>query len=107
MLTVRWTTLGPPVTPRVSYVRGVGNVRITQEDIDRYGETFLDDDPELLLERVLDDPEARFRISGPAPKDAWPAEDPTEREAARKEAAAVHGPQRGGKPGWLARLFGR
>lgn len=101
MQTVRWTTLGPPVTPRVSFVRGVGNVRITQEDIDRWGESYIQDDPELLLERVLDDPEARFRIAGEAPKQTLPPDDLEERKAHAAPAA-----RRGGKRGWLAKIFG-
>jgi len=106
MLTVRWTTLGPPISPRVSFVRGVGNVRVTQDDVEAYGESMLEDDPELMLERVTDDPEARYHIAGVAPKDSWPAEDPQEREEARGRTADV-GPKRGGKRGWLATLLGR
>lgn len=106
MLTVRWTSLGPPRGPKIAFVRGVGNVRVTEEDVDRYGDTFLEDDPELMLERNVDDPEARFRIIGPAPRDHWPAQDPVEREAERK-AIAAQGPKRGGKRGWLATLFRR
>lgn len=107
MLTVRWTTLGPPATPSVLFVRGVGQVRVTQEDIDRYCDSALDDDPELLLERSMDDPEARYRISGPAPKDVWPAEDPLERQERRSVVAESRRPQRGGGRGWFARLLGR
>ncbi|MFW5866714.1 MAG: hypothetical protein ACOCX2_02785 [Armatimonadota bacterium] len=101
MPTVRWTTLGPPTSPRVSFVRGVGWVRVTQEDVDRYGETFLQDDQELELERVTDDPEARFSISGPAAKTNYFVEEP----AARKPP--VETTRRGGKRGWLATLLGR
>jgi hypothetical protein len=106
MLTARWTTLGSPQAPTIAYVRGVGNVRVTQEDVDSYGENFLEDDRELLLERVLDDPEARFHIAGPAPRDAWPPEDPVERETTRGTAVRAQ-PQRGGRRSWLARLFSR
>ncbi|MGI5819667.1 MAG: hypothetical protein ACOX9R_16410 [Armatimonadota bacterium] len=106
MFTARWTTLGSPQAPTIAYVRGVGKVRVTQEDVDRYGESFLEDDSELLLERVLDDPEARFRITGPAPRDAWPPEDPAEREAAQKSVLHAH-PKRGGQRSWLAKLFSR
>jgi hypothetical protein len=103
---VRWTTLGPPVTPRVSHVRGVGNVRVTQEDIDRWGESYLDEDPELELERVMDDPEARFHILGPAPQ-PMRIEDPQPTAAERKASAPDSGPTRGGDRSWLAKLFGR
>jgi len=102
MPTVRWTTLGPPMTPKVSFVRGVGWVRVTQEDIDRYGESFLQDDQELELERVLDDPEARFRIQGPAVKTNFFGDEPVEQKPAPPETA-----KRGGKRGWLATLLGR
>ncbi len=104
MLTVRWTTLGPPITPRVSPVRGVGNVRVTAEDVERFGDSILDEDLEVLLERVMDDPEARYHIAGPAPKEASPAEDRTERQA---QSGATVGPKRGGKRSWLAALFGK
>ncbi len=105
MLTVRWTTLGPPITPRVSHVRGVGNVRVTAEDIERYGETYLDEDRELLLERVMDDPEARFRIAGPAPPTPRVAEPAPSRETGQRQKA--RGTMRKARRGWLARLFGR
>lgn len=107
MLTARWTALGPPLTPRVSFLRGVGWVRITQEDIDQYGEAGLRDDTEMLLERVIDDPEARFRIAGPAPKPTWAAEEQAVHEAERKRSAPAARPRRGGKRGWLATLLGR
>lgn len=97
MLTTRWTTLGPPTGPTVAFLRGVGQVRITQDDVDRYGESYLEDDPELLLERVMDDPEARYRISGPVPKPA---------DSRPKRVAADTRPQRSRSRGWLARLFG-
>lgn len=107
MHTVKWTTLGTPEVPRVCHVRGIGNVRVTEKDIERYGDSFLEDEPDLELERVLDDPEARFKIAGPAPKDPWPAEDPLEVARERKAAASVKRGTRGGGRSWLARLFGR
>ncbi|MFO8080103.1 MAG: hypothetical protein R6V07_07330 [Armatimonadota bacterium] len=107
MLTARWTALGPPLTPRVSFLRGVGWVRITQEDIDEYGETGLRDDTEMLLERVIDDPEARFRIAGPAPKKTWAEEEQADYEARHSSSSPAAKPRRGGKRGWLATLLGR
>jgi hypothetical protein len=107
MHTVKWTTLGTPHEPRVCYVRGIGHVRVTEEDIDRYGESFLDDDRDLELERVLDDPEARFRISGPAPKQQWPAEDPLELARERRAAASARQKTKKSERSWLAKLFGR
>ena len=103
MLTVRWTTLGPPITPRVAPVRGVGTVRITAEDIERFGPTALAEDPEVILERVLDDPEARYRVGGLAPP------EPVVKvpEPAPRAAAQSAKPKRGGKRGWLASLFGK
>lgn len=106
VLTTRWTTLGPPMSPTVSFLRGVGQVRITQEDIDRYGESFLENDPELLLERTMDDPEARYRIKGPVPQQAPIAEDPVETGEKRGSPKGPR-PQRGGSSGFWARLFGR
>lgn len=62
----RWTQFGPPTTPRVIFVRGIGDVRVTQEDIDTYGS--MPGDPEVLCEHVTDDPECTHRIVGLAPE---------------------------------------
>ena len=102
--TARWTMLGPPMEPTIALVRGVGHVRITQEDIDRYGQDFLKEDPELILERTIDDPDARYRITGMVPKVAPPQRK--ERSAQGRAVAAGSKPQRGGARGWLAKLFG-
>lgn len=104
MLTVRWTTLGPPITPRISPVRGVGTVRVTAEDIERFGDLVLKDDGEVLLERAMDDPEARYHIAGLAPKETSAEEERAQRQA---NSGATVGPQRGGKRSWLAALFGK
>ena len=106
MLTTRWTMLGPPTSPRIAPVRGVGNVRITAEDIERFGGSTSDPDPEVLLERVLDDPGARYRIAGLAPKQEAPAPAPAPVEKREKSAGTTR-PKRGGKRSWLAALFGR
>jgi len=66
MLKARWTQFGPPSTPRVIFVRGIGEVRVTQEDIDRYGD--MSGDPEVVCEHVDGDPEANHRIAGLAPE---------------------------------------
>lgn len=104
MLTTRWTMLGPPTSPRIAPVRGIGNVRVTAEDIERFGGSTSDPDPEVLLERVLDDPGARYCIAGPAPKQEAPAPASVEKRA---KPAATTRPKRGGKRSWLAALFGR
>jgi hypothetical protein len=57
---VRWTQLGPPSEPRIAEVRWVGKVRITQEDVQRFGQA--GGDPEIALERAPDDPEADYKL---------------------------------------------
>ncbi len=120
---VRWSSLGPPTSPTVAYVRGIGNVRITEEDIEKYGG--LGFDTEVICERVTDDPEATYRITGLAPGDAWPAGgrlyDKQEEELAddRGEFSLDDSPawkrpkstgrraRRGGKRSWLDVILGR
>ncbi|NLO05718.1 MAG: hypothetical protein GX131_07780 [candidate division WS1 bacterium] len=108
MLTVRWTNLGPPTKPGVVYVRSVGSVRVTEEDIERYGDDLVEGDLELTVDRVRDDPEASHVITGRAPQEAWPAKGPAERAAEHAVAHAAGPSRRGsGKRSWLDALLGR
>jgi hypothetical protein len=108
MLKARWTQFGPPSTPSVVFVRNIGEVRVTQQDIDRYGD--MPGDPEILCERIDGDPEATHRISGLAP------EAPGVRERFSAPGAGTSGarPHAGGAPrrgarrrSWLDVLLGR
>jgi hypothetical protein len=82
---------------------------VTQEDIDRWGEAGMREDTEMELERVLDDPEARFRIAGPAPKTNFFAENPptSQPKPERPKPAEAARPKPGKKGSWLDRLLGR
>ncbi|MGD9497196.1 MAG: hypothetical protein AB7Y46_12935 [Armatimonadota bacterium] len=105
MLKARWTQFGPPSTPRVVFVRGIGDVRVTQEDIDRY--SAMPGDPEVVCEHVADDPEASHRIVGLAPETPS-VQAPTTREpvevAARPSSARSRRPAR---RSWLDVLLRR
>lgn len=109
MLKSRWTQLGPPTSPGVVFVRGIGDVRVTQEDIDTYSK--LPGDPEVACEHTSDDPKAGFRISGLAPK-APTIVDPDEdqegssRPSSPRPARSRRG-QRGGSRSWLDVLLRR
>ncbi len=99
----RWTQLGPPVSPRVVFVRGIGDVRVTQQDIDTYGP--MPGDPEVICEHVADDPEAGYRIVGLAPSVPTVADQPrSEPVLASKRPAR---PQRPRKRSWLDVLLRR
>lgn len=95
--------LGPPIEPTIVVVRGVGHVRITQEDIDRYGKDVLKEDTELIIERTIDDPEASYRITGPVPK----VESPQRASVGQTATATRSKRMRSGSRGWLARLLGK
>lgn len=107
MLKARWTQFGPPTTPRVVFVRGIGEVRVTQEDIDRYGD--LPGDPEVLCEHVSDDPEATYRIAGLAPETPGVRDDTPQQTEATPRARRQRGsPRRSARHrSWLDVLLGR
>ncbi len=105
MLKARWTQFGQPMSPRVIFVRGIGDGRVTQEDIDTYGA--MSEDPEVVCEHIGDDPEANHRIAGLAPE-APGVHDPDEAERVRAPSRPQPvRPQRGGKRSWLDVLLRR
>ncbi len=102
MLKARWTQFGPPTSPRVVFVRGIGDVRVTQEDIDTYGA--MSGDPEVICEHSTDDPEANHRIAGLAPSAPAVADKPREPVMARPSSVPRR-PAR--KRSWLDVLLRR
>jgi len=85
-------------------------VRVTQEDIDKYGG--LSGDPELIVEHVIDDPEANHHISGLVPHVSAGAEaetgaDPRPAARTRRPRRKARRVQRGGGRSWLDILLGR
>ncbi|MGC9320079.1 MAG: hypothetical protein ACP5KN_18755 [Armatimonadota bacterium] len=110
MLKVRWTQLGPPASPGVVFVRGIGDIRVTQEDLDTYGS--MSGDPELECEHVSNDPEASHRIARVAPE-TFGVSDPEEHEEESRPARATSRPttsrrsRKGGRRGLLDILLGR
>lgn len=108
MLKARWTQFGPPSTARVVFVRGIGEVRVTAEDIERYGD--MSGDPEVVCEHIDGDPEATHRISGLAPETPG-VRDSLSAPAGGTSAAGARrsgAPRRSaGKRSWLDVLLGR
>ena len=103
MLKARWTQFGQPASPRVVFVRGVGDVRVTQEDIDTYGS--MSGDPEVMCEHVADDPEANHRIAGLAPSTPSVGDESRREPAMARPSTVPRRPAR--KRSWLDVLLRR